>query len=130
MAPRSMRIALLAMVVTVACRGGTAPPPMLVTTAEQSGYLRTGHFDEVVTLCAAFQQAWPANVRCVEFGRSPENRPMLALVASADGTLDAASARRANRTVVFMQGGIHAGEIDGKDAGFLALRELLEGKAA
>jgi len=35
-----------------------------------------------------------------------------------------ASARRADA------GGIHAGEIDGKDAGFLALREILEGKAA
>ena len=32
--------------------------------------------------------------------------------------------------VVLAQGGIHAGEIDGKDAGFLALRESLEGKAA
>jgi hypothetical protein len=29
-----------------------------------------------------------------------------------------------------MQGGIHAGEIDGKDAGFLALRDLLEGRVA
>jgi hypothetical protein len=29
-----------------------------------------------------------------------------------------------------MQGGIHSGEIDGKDAGFLALREMLEGRAA
>ena len=29
-----------------------------------------------------------------------------------------------------MQGGIHAGEIEGKDAGFLALRDLLDGKVA
>jgi hypothetical protein len=28
------------------------------------------------------------------------------------------------------QGGIHAGEIDGKDAGFVALRELLEGRVS
>jgi predicted deacylase len=32
--------------------------------------------------------------------------------------------------VMLIQGGIHAGEIDGKDAGFLALREMLENKAA
>jgi hypothetical protein len=55
---------------------------------------------------------------------------MLALAASADGTLDAAAAHRAARPIVLMQGGIHAGEIDGKDAGFLALRQMLEGKAA
>ena len=32
--------------------------------------------------------------------------------------------------MLLVQGGIHAGEIDGKDAGFLALRELLDGSAA
>ena len=30
--------------------------------------------------------------------------------------------------VVLAQGGIHAGEIDGKDAGFGLLRDLLQGK--
>jgi hypothetical protein len=55
---------------------------------------------------------------------------MLALVASQDGVLDAQSARKQRRPVALMQGGIHAGEIDGKDAGFLALRELLTGSAA
>ena len=102
----------------------------LVTVAEQSGYQRTGRYDEVEKLCAGFARAWPSRVRCVEFGRTPENRVMRAIVASDDGTLDPAAARQKNRPVVFMQGGIHAGEIDGKDAGFLALREMLEGKAA
>src|SRR5690349_5932265 len=101
----------------------------LVTVAEQSGYQRTGRYDEVEKLCAGFARAWPSRVRCVEFGRTPENRVMRAIVASDDGTLDPAAARQKNRPVVFMQGGIHAGEIDGKDAGFLALREMLEGQA-
>src|SRR5690349_14543235 len=101
----------------------------LVTVAEQSGYQRTGRYDEVEKLCAGFARAWPSRVRCVEFGRTPENRVMRAIVASDDGTLDPAAARQKNRPVVLMQGGIHAGEIDGKDAGFLALRELLEGRA-
>ncbi|HEX2494998.1 MAG TPA: M14 family metallopeptidase, partial [Steroidobacter sp.] len=102
----------------------------LATEAERSGYQRTGRYDEVERLCRAYEQQWPAQARCVEFGRTPEGRPMLALVASADGVLDPGAARRAQRPVVLMQGGIHAGEIDGKDAGLLALREMLEGKAA
>jgi hypothetical protein len=32
--------------------------------------------------------------------------------------------------VLLVQGGIHAGEIDGKDAGFVALRQLLDGEVA
>jgi hypothetical protein len=55
---------------------------------------------------------------------------MKALVASTSGALDAAAAHKRGLPVVLIQGGIHAGEIDGKDAGFLALREILEGKAA
>ena len=104
--------------------------PTLRTIAEQSGNLRTGRYDEVERLCPAYQQTWPKQVRCFEFGRTPEGRPMLALVAAADGVLDAASAHRARRPIVFMQGGIHAGESDGKDAGLFALREMLDGTAA
>jgi len=50
---------------------------------------------------------------------------MLALVASRSGALTPEEARKRGLPVMLMQGGIHAGEIDGKDAGFLALRELL-----
>jgi hypothetical protein len=102
----------------------------LSTIAEQSGFKRTGRYEEVERLCRGFQQSWAGKVRCAEFGRTPEGRPMLAVVASQDGVLDPSAARKQRRPVVLMQGGIHAGEIDGKDAGFLALRELLSGSAA
>jgi hypothetical protein len=105
-----------------------AAVPLLQTVAEQSGFVRTGRYAEVVELCADFARAYPGRVRCDEFGRSPEGRPLLALVASADGTLDPAAARTRRRPVVLVQGGIHAGEIDGKDAGFWLLRELLAGR--
>ena len=101
--------------------------PALRTVAEQSNNLRTGRYDEIERLCPAYQQTWPNQVRCFEFGRTPEGRPMLALVASADGVLDAAAAHRTQRPIVFMQGGIHAGESDGKDAGMFVLREMLDG---
>ncbi len=55
---------------------------------------------------------------------------MLALIASRSGALSAEAAHKRGLPVILVQGGIHAGEIDGKDAGFLALREVLEGKAA
>ena len=63
--------------------------PALRTVAEQSGNQRTGRYEEVERLCPAYQQTWPKQVRCFEFGRTPEGRPMLALVASHDGVLDA-----------------------------------------
>ena len=53
---------------------------------------------------------------------------MKALAVSTTGKLDASAARDAGLPVLLVQGGIHAGEIDGKDAGFLLVREALEGK--
>src|ERR1700681_3742179 len=102
----------------------------LATIAEGSAYTRTGRYEEVERLCAAYAAKWPQVVRCFEFGRTPEGRPMLALVASRAQGLKAEEAAAHALPVLFIQGGIHAGEIDGKDAGFLALRELLENKAA
>jgi hypothetical protein len=102
----------------------------LETVAERSKFLRTGRYDEVERLCEAYAQGWPDIVKCVDFGRTPEGRPMLALVSSRSGALDPEEARRRGLPVMLMQGGIHAGEIDGKDAGFLALRELLRDRNA
>ena len=104
--------------------------PDLVTISERSGFQATGRYDEVVRLCGAFQQAYPKQVKCFQFGTTPEGRPMLALAVNARGTFTPEAARKANLPVTLIQGGIHAGEIDGKDAGFLALREILDGKLA
>jgi len=99
----------------------------LVTIAERSGFAETGRYDEVLALGAAFEQLHPRHVRRLEFGRTPEGRPMLALAASTAGALDAEAARERGLPVVLVQAAIHAGEVDGKDAGFLALRDLLDG---
>ncbi|MBD9467924.1 M14 family metallopeptidase [Pseudoxanthomonas sp. PXM01] len=102
----------------------------LTTVSERSGFLETGRYEEVSALCDAFARQYPKAVRCTTFGTTPEGRPMKALVASTSGALTPEQAQRRGLPVVLIQGGIHAGEIDGKDAGFLALREVLEGKAA
>ena len=75
-------------------------PSELTTIAEQSGLARTGRYDEVERLCAAFAARWPGKARCFEFGRSPEGRPLLALAVSDDGVLDPESARAHQRPVV------------------------------
>ena len=107
----------------------TAATP-LSTLSERSGFVRTGRYPEVVALCEAFAARYPDAVRCFDFGTSPEGRPMKAMAVSRSGALTAEAARERGLPVVLMQGGIHAGEIDGKDAGFLALRQVLEGEAA
>ncbi|WDM68937.1 M14 family metallopeptidase [Xanthomonas cucurbitae] len=125
--PRFTRLALGLLLCTALPAAIAAEP--LTSVAERSGFVQTGRYDEVIALCDAFAQRYPQAVRCTQFGTTPEGRPMQALVVSTSGALDADAAARRKLPVVLIQGGIHAGEIDGKDAGFLALRELLDGKA-
>lgn len=108
--------------------GATAADYPLSTVSERSGFTVTGRYAEVIELCDAFASAYPASVRCFDFGLTPEGRPMKAMAVSTSGALDASTARAKGLPVVLAQGGIHAGEIDGKDAGFWLIRDLLEGK--
>ena len=58
-------------------------------------------------------------IRIEEFGVSPEGRPIYAVIASKDGqAFDTA------KPVLLVQAGIHPGEIDGKDAGMMLLRDI------
>ena len=113
---------LLVVAAIVACGGAAAAPrPALVTEAERSGWIRTGRHDEMVRLCRGFEASYPGRARCDRFGTTPEGREMLALVVGrADST----------RPALLVQAGIHAGEIEGKDAGFWFIRDLLEGRVA
>ena len=61
-------------------------------------------------------------IRIEQFGTSPEGRPIYAVIASKDGaTLDP------SKPVLLAQAGIHPGEIDGKDAGMMLLRDMAFG---
>ncbi len=133
MPPRRIRrpLPVLLAVALLACTSlASAADPALSTVAERSGFTKTGRYDEVIALCDAFAKAYPAQVRCFDFGTTPEGRPMKALVATRSGAFTPEAARAAGLPVLLVQGGIHAGEIDGKDAGFLALRQMLDGQAA
>ncbi len=108
----------------------THAAPELVTASERSGFTATGRYDEVIKLCGSFQQAYPKQVKCFQFGATPEGRPMMALAVTRTNAFTPEAARKKNLPVTLIQGGIHAGEIDGKDAGFLVLREMLENRTA
>ena len=58
-------------------------------------------------------------IRIEQFGVSPEGRPIYAVIASKDGAVFDPS-----KPVLLAQAGIHPGEIDGKDAGMMLLRDI------
>lgn len=102
---------------------GVHPDTALTTEFERSGGVRTGTYDEAVAICRRLADASPL-VHFESFGTSGEGRALPVLIVDRDGLRDPAAARRAGRVVVLVQAGIHAGEIDGKDAGLMLVREM------
>ncbi len=98
----------------------------LLTLAERSDFRQTGRGDEVERLCAAYAARWPDCVHAFRFGTSSEGRAMHAMLVTRAGSLSAAALRQNGIPLIFLQAGIHPGESDGKDAGFIQLREWLE----
>lgn len=99
--------------------------PVQVTTAEASRFTRTGNYDEARAICTQIADNFPNQARCFDFGTTTQGRAMIALAVSTDGTLTAPAVAAKQRPVIMIQAGIHAGEIEGKDAGFAFLLAML-----
>ena len=97
-------------------------------TAEITAFEQSGTYAEVVKFCRDLERAHPSAAKCNNMGSSAQGRDIKALVVSKTGALDAATAKRRQLPVLLVIGGTHAGEIDGKDAGFILMRELLADK--
>lgn len=87
-----------------------------LTRYERSSYIETSRYDETVAFCRALADASPyAEYRV--FGTSPEGRELPLLWVD--------KSPRSDTPLFFIIAGIHAGEIDGKDAGLTLLRDVL-----
>jgi murein tripeptide amidase MpaA len=98
-----------------------------VTPAETSGFATTPSYDETIAWLRRLEAAAP-QVRLVRLGTSGEGRDLWLVVASAEGATTPEELRKNGRPTVLAQAGIHAGEIDGKDAGLMLLRDLTVGR--
>jgi hypothetical protein len=101
----------------------------LRTRAETSGFEATSNYEETLTFLRQLQAHFP-QMHLGFYGTSGEGRPMPFVVVSRERAFTAREARALGKPIVLIQNGIHAGEIEGKDASLLLLRDLAEGKHA
>jgi hypothetical protein len=93
-----------------------------ITPSERTGLTETPSYAETRAFAERLAAASPL-LRIEMFGKTPQGREMFAIVARRPGTPP--------KPVLLVQGGIHAGEIDGKDAGLMLVRDIaFRGKAA
>lgn len=95
----------------------------LTTYAEQTNYEKTPSYAETIEYLRLLEREsrW---VRLGEFGTTPEGRPMHYVVVSDDRTFTPEAVHYTGEIVLLIQNGIHAGEIDGKDACLAMIRDI------
>ncbi|HET8646218.1 MAG TPA: M14 family metallopeptidase [Vicinamibacteria bacterium] len=94
-----------------------------ITPAEQAGFARTPRYEETVAWLKRLAAAAP-ELQLVSLGRSPEGRDLWMVVASRARARTPSALRATGKPTLLVQGAIHAGEMDGKDAGLMLLRDM------
>ncbi len=102
-------------------------PADWVTPAEASGFAATPDHAETMAFLERLDDAMP-QMELTSFGTSPQGRDMPLVIVSKDRAFTPEKARETGLPVVMIQNGIHSGEIDGKDACLMILRDLVLGK--
>jgi murein tripeptide amidase MpaA len=93
------------------------------TPAEISGLTRTPRYEETMAWLRRLVDASPL-LAMESLGKSPEGRDIWVVIASKEQAFTPAAMRATGKPVLFAQAGIHPGEIDGKDAGMMLLRDM------
>jgi dipeptidyl-peptidase-4 len=104
---------------------GQAPPKVdaLTTVAERSDYRATARYDDVLTWCREFAKA-TKSAHQSELGLSAEGRSIPLLIVADPPVNNAAEAARSGKLVCLVIGNIHAGEVCGKEALPMLLRDV------
>ncbi|HEX8317031.1 M14 family metallopeptidase [Longimicrobium sp.] len=118
-------LALLALAAGCAPAPAASPAPTAgpLTRPERSGYTQTSSYADVVGFLDTLR-ARGAAIHVDTLGTSTEGRVIPYVVASRPLVRTAEEARRLGRPVVYLQGNIHAGEVEGKEALQALLRDL------
>ncbi|PYJ01090.1 MAG: carboxypeptidase, partial [Verrucomicrobia bacterium] len=105
------------------------PDDPWITPSEKTGLTDTPSYDETIAYLKKLAAASPL-LSLQEFGRTAQGRPIHVVIASKDRAFTPDALRATGRPALLAQAGIHAGEIDGKDAGLMLLRDIaFAGKA-
>lgn len=94
-----------------------------LTRAERTRFAETSTHADVLTFLDTLHAMSP-EVRIVPFGATSQGRELPLVILSRPAVGTPAEARRLNRPIVFVQGNIHGGEVEGKEALLAILRDL------
>lgn len=95
-----------------------------LTQFEKSNFLESPNYDDTIKYFEKFESETPF-AKMVTIGISPQKREIKLLVVSKENEYTPEEAARSGKAIVLIQNGIHPGEVEGKDACMLLLRDIL-----
>ena len=100
-----------------------------LTRPERTAYLETSSYDDVMAFVRAADAASP-RMHLTSFGYTLEGRSLPLVVVGRVRDASPEAVRQSGKLRVFIQANIHAGEVEGKEAMQLLLRDLVNGRHA
>lgn len=100
-----------------------------ITPAESSDLTESPDYTETMAWLETLSQASPS-LSINRIGTTEQGRAIQIIIASGDQDFSASELSRSKKPLILIQAGIHAGEIDGKDAGMMLLRDIAMGSKA
>ncbi len=97
-----------------------------ITPTEKLDFITTPNYDETMSWLKKLDDASPL-ISMISIGKSPEGRDIFMVIASTEKTVSASALKKSTKPLLLVQAGIHSGEIDGKDAGMMLLRDIAFG---
>lgn len=102
-------------------------PAELLTTAESSGFQKTSTYNDVMEFIFEAQKR-SGKIHILSLTTSTEGRMIPLLVISKEGIRSLAELRTVNKPAVLIMANIHAGEVEGKEASLMLIREIVTGQ--
>ncbi|MFZ2905278.1 MAG: M14 family metallopeptidase [Cyclobacteriaceae bacterium] len=98
----------------------------LILTPEKSNFVKTSTYAEVMSFLEAMK-AKSNQVNVISMGKSQEGKEIPVAILAKPAIKTAEEAKASGKFVIYIQGNIHAGEVEGKEAVMMLMRDILLG---
>lgn len=115
------------LIVILFCDIDTINAQTLLTQAEKSDFRETSTFEDVVDFLHSLQKQ-SNEIRLMSIGQSIEGRELYVAILGTPVPVSSAQLLALNKPAIYIKANIHAGEVEGKEAALMLMREILLGK--
>jgi hypothetical protein len=120
------RVLFILCTVTVAIQARAQWSEDLILTPEKSNFVKTSTHAEVMAFLKAIESK-SGDVYLTSMGKSLEGKDIPVAVLARPKITSAAESKASGKVIIYIQGNIHAGEVEGKESVMMLMRDILLG---